>query len=93
MSAKQSVRKTNEALWDGTLLAVVAAAPLPNHHSTEVFIQADPDNGSAVFVGNVASQSTQLNAGDSITISIDTPSKIYVRSGGSERVNWLAVGR
>jgi hypothetical protein len=93
MPGKQPVRKTNEALWDGTLLAVVAAAPLPDHLSTEVFVQADPDNGSAIFIGNAASQSTQLNAGDSITIPINTPSKIYVRSGGSERVNWLAVGR
>jgi hypothetical protein len=93
MSAKQSIRKTNEAIWDGTLLAVVVAAPLPNHHSTEVFVQADPDNGGAVFVGNATSQSVQLNAGDSITIPIDTPSKVYVRSAGSERVNWQAVGR
>jgi len=94
MSAKQSVRVTNEALWDGTLLAGVVAAALPNHHSTEVFVQADPDNGGAVFVGSANSQSVQLNAGDSITIPIDTPSKIYVRTAaGNERVNWHAVGR
>lgn len=94
MPGKQHIRKTNEALWDGTLLVGVAAVPLPNHHSTEVLVQADPDNGGAIFVGNAGSQSIQLNAGDSITIPIDTPSKIYVRAAaGNERVNWHAVGR
>ena len=94
MSAKQQVRVTNEAFWDGTLLAPIVAMALPNHHSTEVLVQADPDNGGAIFVGDTTSQSVQLAPGDSESIKIDTPSKIYVRSvTGNERVNWHAVGR
>lgn len=93
MGAKQSVRATNEAFWDGTLIVGLVAVSLPNVHSTEVLVQADPDNGGNVFVGTAISQSVQLIAGAVETISIDTPSKIYVRgSAVGQRVNWHAVG-
>ena len=94
MPPKQPVRLTSEQLWDDTFLVGLAAVPLPlSVTCNDVLVQADPDNGGNVFIGNAVSQSVQLAAGAVWTTSINNPAKIYVRgSAAGQRVNFHAGG-
>jgi len=77
-------------LDDWTMVVGVAAVPLRNRSMvcTGVVVQADPDNAGAVFIGDINSQSVQLDAGDSESITISDPRKVYVRgSVAGQRVN------
>ena len=92
--AKQPVRLTNEQLLDGTFVTnVVRALPATTRDVHSVLVQADPDNGANIFVGNATSQSVQLAPGGVEVIDINNPEKVFVRpAAGTQRVNWQAVG-
>lgn len=68
-------------MLDWTLTVGAVAVPLTNHsiRSTGVVVQSSPNNAGNVFVGDAGSQSVQLAAGDSETIPIDGPQKVWVR--------------
>ena len=60
----------------------------------EVLVQADPDNGAGILVGNNAQGCTiQLAAGlPPVTIRINDVEKVYARAvSGTQRVNWMAM--
>lgn len=92
---KDPITFTAEVLLAGTQAAAAVAAALNGGAAAacqEVRLQADPDNGAVdVFVGNVAVQPYQLNAGDEITVRINNVNKIFIQApAGAPVVNWLA---
>jgi len=59
----------------------------------EVLVQADPNNGRNVLIGNSKQGCTiRLTAGSAITIPINDVEKIMARAVfGTQRVNWMAM--
>ena len=92
--SKDPIELTNEILLDGTFVTnVIRALPATTRKIRSVLVQADPNNGADIFVGNATSQSVQLIPGGVWRADIDNPVKIYVRpAAGTQRVNWQAVG-
>lgn len=90
------IRMVNKFIYCHTFTVAAGAAvalTAAELSTTLVQVQADPDNGAAVMIGNVDAQPWQLNAGDTITLNISAPARIYVRAAaGTQRVNWLALG-
>lgn len=91
-----SVIRTANA-WDGlrsgTQTATTTAAPLAtdNLPIMEVIVQNDPDDQTAVFVGDRRNQYFQLVAGASVTVPVCDLSLVYVRTeSDTATVNWLA---
>lgn len=75
----------------GTKTATTTPAALAvSAEISEVVLQSDPDNTVDILVGDVSAQTFQLAPGDSITVAIDDPSKLYVVSVSSTAVvNYL----
>ena len=59
----------------------------------EVLVQADPDNGANVVIGNIKQGCTVvMTPGAVITIPISDVEKIVARAiSGTQRVNWMAM--
>lgn len=87
--------QTYDAMHPGTILVGVNAVAISavTIGCFEVLVQADPDNGDSVLIGNATQGCTiQLTAGSAITIPINDVEKIMARAvAGSQRVNWLAM--
>lgn len=58
----------------------------------QVILQADPDNGATVLVGNATQQYWELAPGATLTVPIDNTNKVYVNITAGDAVNWLAMG-
>ena len=68
------------------------AAALPSNVGKAFLIQADPDNGADVFLGNSTEQNLQLAAGDVVTIAISNTNLIFAKSAsGTQTINILGV--
>ncbi len=78
----------------GTVTATTVAGQVSaNQLCQEVVVQADPDNGVPVFLGDATSQPFQLNAGGAITLPVTNLSMLYVKTAsGTAIVNWIAKG-
>ena len=60
---------------------------------SEVLIQAASANTAAILVGSSASQTVELEAGDTLRIQIKDVSKVYVvAASGTQSANWIATG-
>lgn len=83
-------------LTDGTVLVDVNAVALNGGTSlacSVVRVQADPNNGQNILIGNATSQSYVLTPGENELLWIDDAAKIYVRAvAGAQRVNWHVLG-
>lgn len=74
----------------GVAQVPLVAATIP---CFEVLVQADPDNGFDIYVGDMTyGCHIHMEPGDVIVIPINDVEKVYARSqAGAQTVNWLAM--
>ena len=63
-----------------TGITTTAVALAPTQFCKSIGLQADPDNGTDLLVGDETSQTMQLSAGASLSIEVRDPSLIWVKS-------------
>lgn len=76
----------------GTKPAIVAgsAALAASQHCLSILLTAPSANTDDVFVGDSIAQDTPIPPGASMTLGIDDPSDLFVRSpSGSQTINFL----
>lgn len=73
-----------------TGIVVAAAALAASQHCLSILLTAPTGNTDDVFIGDSAAQDTPLAAGASMSLGIDDPADIFVRSPtGSQTINFL----
>lgn len=76
----------------GTKAAIVvaAAALAAKQHCLSILLTAPDANTDDVFVGDATAQDVPISPGGSMTLGIDDPSNLFVRSPtGSQTINFL----
>ncbi len=76
----------------GNKAAIVAgsAALAESQHCLSILLSAPSGNTDDVFVGDSAAQDTPIPPGANLTLGIDNPSDLFVRSPtGSQTINFL----
>lgn len=91
----ERVTETYSVIHSNRMNATIAAAQLNGGQRLDckqVVVQAHPDNGGRVFVGNAMRQDVILVPGQSYTIPVCDVTLVWVRaSAGVQVVNWNAV--
>lgn len=78
----------------GTLTGITSSpvALATTQYCQSIGLQADPDNGADVFIGDSANQYLQLAAGASMSIEVRDPALLFVRAAsGTQVVNFIMV--
>jgi len=71
-------------------IVVAAVALAASQHCLGILLTAPTGNTDDVFVGDSVAQDVPLPAGGNMTLGIDNPSSIFVRSPtGSQTINFL----
>ncbi len=87
---------TFNVMYAGQVSGIDTLLPLATdeYQIYEVFMQADPDNPADVLMGTALVQYVVLEAGDTLTLPIDSLTKVYIRfpTAGPNYVNWIAMG-
>ena len=81
-------------LMDWSIQATAVARPVRDRSLliTGLLLQADPNNTGLVYVGDADGQHVELAAGESESIDIDCPTKVYVRGNGVVNVHATNTG-
>lgn len=85
------IRNVSDVIVTGTQASTTTAAALTTTQaSSEVLVQNDPDNTVDILIGDATSQVIQLAPGQSITIPINDPSEIQVKTvSGTATTNFI----
>lgn len=82
-------------LFTGRIASLTSAAQAiatePQASIREVLVQADPANSTNVCVGTASAQYVVLTPGQSISLPLNSLTRIYVKmASATGAVNWLA---
>ncbi len=90
-SAGDDPAVVNIVFFAGTLTATTTAAALgATRASSEVLVQADPDNTVDVFIGDATVQPVQLTPGQAITVLASDIALVFVKTASATAaVNYL----
>ncbi len=71
-------------------VVVGAAALAPSQHCLSIVLQARKGNTDDVFVGDKNSQDWEMVAGSTLTLGIDNPSDLFVKSlSGTQTISFI----